>query len=435
MFKTEKDVNTRSHNALSKKDVKKLAQSVQSAFTVTEEDMARLLPPKAELIVMKLASKALLYFDASQAPPQPIFFDSNGRNSLYPTVYALWRCPDMVPTVLTHPAVSKPLCNGADLMLPGVVNAAASVAALPLGSKCCVKVRGNAMAVAVGETSVDAEHIEKHGTAQGIAVTVYHSYMDSLWAMSGTVPNEGFQKGLVLPTESLEEEDEEDTDEEDSSDAAGEGESAAEEEAVPSEALLDGLEGMALQEEGITLHGEEGEGQADEEGEEAEQKAIPEVDGSSMSQDELLEFSFMMAIKKSVKDSKLPMLVSEFFAQHMLLCRPVGSTLDIKKSSYKKIGKFLQAMATDRRIRMLDEKGNLSLQAINRSHPAYKEFRTGVATERDTARAEAAVIAEESATQSCSVREAYRFSAALRPLLPEDFDLDTYWAHAEASQP
>ena len=34
------------------------------ALRLQEEDMARLLPPKAELIVMKLASKALLYFDA-----------------------------------------------------------------------------------------------------------------------------------------------------------------------------------------------------------------------------------------------------------------------------------------------------------------------------------------------------------------------------------
>ena len=35
MFKTPKDVDVRSHNALSKKDIKKLAKSVTAAFSLT----------------------------------------------------------------------------------------------------------------------------------------------------------------------------------------------------------------------------------------------------------------------------------------------------------------------------------------------------------------------------------------------------------------
>ena len=82
-----------------------------------------------------------------------------------------------------------------------------------------------------------------------------------------------------------------------------------------------------------------------------------QMDTDAMSQDELLNLAFLMALKKSVKDSKLPMLVSEFSANHLLPCRPVGTTLDVKKTSFKKIGKFLVAMADEKHIRLQDQKG------------------------------------------------------------------------------
>lgn len=87
--------------------------------------------------VVKLATRALVYFHVPSKTP--MFFDSDGRNNLFPTVYAMWRlqanataasgatvepadagaggacCPPLV----VHPPVSKFVLNGADIMLPG----------------------------------------------------------------------------------------------------------------------------------------------------------------------------------------------------------------------------------------------------------------------------------------------------------------------------
>lgn len=112
--------------------------------------------------MVKLATRALVYFHVPTKTP--LFFDSDGRNNLFPTVYALWRVRQIVPTteagtsapagggeggaggggvcgggggvaggsraaiggrgcccppLVVHPPVSKFVLNGADVMLPG----------------------------------------------------------------------------------------------------------------------------------------------------------------------------------------------------------------------------------------------------------------------------------------------------------------------------
>lgn len=90
--------------------------------------------------VVKLASRTLVYLHVPSKTP--LFFDVDGRNKLFPTVYALWRvrqisaesgtmvaaaktsaqsgpCSLCCPTLVVHPPVSKFVLNGADVMLPG----------------------------------------------------------------------------------------------------------------------------------------------------------------------------------------------------------------------------------------------------------------------------------------------------------------------------
>ena len=92
--------------------------------------------------MVKLATRALVYLHVPSKTP--LFFDSDGRNKLFPTVYALWRvrrilaaggevttaaavegsarsaaCCGACPTLVVHPPVSKFVLNGADVMLPG----------------------------------------------------------------------------------------------------------------------------------------------------------------------------------------------------------------------------------------------------------------------------------------------------------------------------
>ena len=60
--------------------------------------------------------------------------------------------------------------------------------------------------------------------------------------------------------------------------------------------------------------------------------------------DEYLKEAFLTALKVSVKDKELPIESSAFFNNHVLACKREGIILDIKNSSYKKVGKFLQVM-------------------------------------------------------------------------------------------
>jgi hypothetical protein len=53
--------------------------------------------------------------------------------------------------------------------------------------------------------------------------------------------------------------------------------------------------------------------------------------------DALLKQSFLEALKTRVKDKDLPMLLNVFYSNHLLAVKPPDATLDLKKSSYKKV--------------------------------------------------------------------------------------------------
>jgi len=60
--------------------------------------------------------------------------------------------------------------------------------------------------------------------------------------------------------------------------------------------------------------------------------------------DEYVFEAFLTALKISVSDKDLPLDAGEFYSDHMLPCKRDGVFLDIKGSSHKKLGKFLQVM-------------------------------------------------------------------------------------------
>uniref|UniRef100_A0A8C2PR85 Eukaryotic translation initiation factor 2D n=1 Tax=Cyprinus carpio TaxID=7962 RepID=A0A8C2PR85_CYPCA len=71
--------------------------------------------------------------------------------------------------------------------------------------------------------------------------------------------------------------------------------------------------------------------------------------------DELLLQCFLHALKTKVKKSELPLLTSTFQRNHMVSCCPKGKYLDIKKSSYKNLSKFLQCMQKDHSLIQVKE--------------------------------------------------------------------------------
>ncbi len=75
------------------------------------------ITPKDDVTVSKIytfsGESYLVYYQLKN----PIFFEpEKEKGHLYPTVYTLWKCPNLLPAVTTHPPVLEKLTNGADLV-------------------------------------------------------------------------------------------------------------------------------------------------------------------------------------------------------------------------------------------------------------------------------------------------------------------------------
>ena len=96
------------------------------------------LSEKKEISILKCSNGTTLY---THADSPPAFFD-DGFGGVYPTLFTLWRLPQMLPELLTHGPVSKFLLPkersaGADMMLPGVIVPDEGLGAFSAGQKRC----------------------------------------------------------------------------------------------------------------------------------------------------------------------------------------------------------------------------------------------------------------------------------------------------------
>lgn len=148
MFK--KTVEFKSQVAVGGKTLKTLKKSIAANFGKNEDDVGRIFGKGDNVSCRKLAaaggsnSKAAVYFMGEI----PIIVD-DGRGSLFPTCMGLWAVPDLLPVFEVPHPVSHYLCNGADLMLPGVRRIVPGPGAT-MGSLASVVVAGNPLPLAVG---------------------------------------------------------------------------------------------------------------------------------------------------------------------------------------------------------------------------------------------------------------------------------------------
>lgn len=90
--------------------------------TLSETEIQSLLPKKESITVMKIVTHngdiCKLYCVAKI----PMFFQVEQPDlHLFPTIYTLWKFPNLLYPFTTHRPVISKLVNGASLMLPGVV--------------------------------------------------------------------------------------------------------------------------------------------------------------------------------------------------------------------------------------------------------------------------------------------------------------------------
>ncbi len=85
-----------------------------NVWRLAEDDVADLFPPKAEVVLHKLSNRAAMY---GLQGGNPLFFDLEGRGeTLVPSVYALWKVPQLLEALYTYSEVSPKVCPSFSLL-------------------------------------------------------------------------------------------------------------------------------------------------------------------------------------------------------------------------------------------------------------------------------------------------------------------------------
>ncbi|XP_047561676.1 eukaryotic translation initiation factor 2D isoform X2 [Lutra lutra] len=354
-----KAFRVKSNTAIKGSDRRKLRADVAAAFpTLGTDQVSALVPGKEELNIVKLYAHRGDAVTVYVCGGNPILFEL--EKNLYPTVYTLWSYPDLLPTFTTWPVVLEKLVGGADLMLPGLVVPPAGLPQVQKGDLCAIALVGNRAPVAIGVAAMSTAEMLTSGL-KGRGFSVLHTYQDHLWRSGDkSSPPSLAPPALDAP----------DVDEEKGS--------------VQADPALQG--DMRR----LTLEGEDkenGEVQQQMCGEKSLSEATEDAgvrglnpdptDSKTLQEqmDELLQRCFLHALKCQVKKADLPLLTSTFLGSHMFSCCPEGRQLDIKKSSYKKLSKFLQHMQQEQMIQVEElSRGVESIVAVDWRHPRITSF-------------------------------------------------------------
>ncbi|GAB5583675.1 eukaryotic translation initiation factor 2D isoform X3 [Prionailurus iriomotensis] len=338
-----KAFRVKSNTAIKGSDRRKLRAHVMAAFpTLGTDQVSVLVPGKEELNIVKLYAHRGDAVTVYVSGGNPILFEV--EKNLYPTVYALWSYPDLLPAFTMWPPVLEKLVGGADLMLPGLV---VPPAGLPQRAP-----------VAVGVAAMSTAEMLTSGL-KGRGFSVLHTYQDHLWR-SGDKSSPPSLAPLALDPPDLSEE----------------------KESVQADPALQGdlrrltLEGEEENGEVQRMCGEKSLSEASEDPSFRGLNPDP-TDSKTLQEqmDELVQRCFLHALKCQVRKADLPLLTSTFLGSHMLSCCPEGRQLDIKKSSYKKLSKFLQHMQQEQIIQVKElSKGVESIVAVDWKHPRITSF-------------------------------------------------------------
>ncbi|KAJ8075178.1 hypothetical protein PM082_019506 [Marasmius tenuissimus] len=180
--------NLKTSAPLRNSDRKKLKQRVISSFSI-ENESADLLVPEGILSV-KFSTHLNELGVAYIAPNgDPLWFTiGKGSEDLIPSIYTLWKSPNLLPFLSTPKPVIPILVGGADLMIPGVVHhSTTNLSEGQLVSVCKYERREGVPTLspplAVGRMAVSGERLAEGGQEKGKAVLVFHTWKDHLWAM------------------------------------------------------------------------------------------------------------------------------------------------------------------------------------------------------------------------------------------------------------
>jgi len=362
-----KPFRVKSNTQMKGSDKKKLKASLKKFFpNLSDEDLNSLLPTKEEIVVSKIFTfneeSVLLYIHNKNT----VFFEMEKDKIFFPTIYTLWKYPELIPYLTTWPPVMSRIANGADLMLPGVIiDEEKGIKAycdgrLAKGDLVSVNLQSNKAPIAVGTAWLSSEDMYM-AAKKGKCVNMVHFYGDQLWA-AGTkeqIPDlEGPDMGFLVKGDYYGEPSDDEDDVE--ADKSGDEKTSA-------------VDGVCKDVENLNLESDEKSPKSD-----SEEAAVIDSRTPQEIMDELLENAFLQSLKTScsAKKAEFPMLTSNFFRLHMVPACPPDCQLDVKKSSFKKLSKFLEKKERFGVIKMKElTKGVESIMSVDYEHEAVKEFR------------------------------------------------------------
>ncbi|KAF2728192.1 eukaryotic translation initiation factor SUI1 family protein [Polyplosphaeria fusca] len=108
-------------------------------------------------------------------------------DTMYPTVYTLWSNPRILPLLYTPLAVVEKLQGGADLMTPGLQRGPPFPKKATKGAVVAIaSLEAPTVPMAVGTCEIDVSALEKVQGVKGHAVQTFHWAGDEIWSWSNT---------------------------------------------------------------------------------------------------------------------------------------------------------------------------------------------------------------------------------------------------------
>ncbi|GLT65980.1 hypothetical protein SLA2020_383760 [Shorea laevis] len=444
MFK--KTVEAKAHQRLSGADKKKLKRTIRDRFPrASDADIDALLPPKAEITVAKFQNRVHVY---GVEGGFPVFFDVDGRGTeIFPTVFALWMVPELLPSfILKGGEVSRFVIGGADLMFPGISVPPEGLTSFSAGEPWAVKVPGNPAPIAVGSTTMSSNEALK-ANLRGKALRITHYYRDLLWeSVDGHyVPNAGFFEDVVFEdpasssscqaSYSCEGSKDDPDNQQNVIDNKNIGESDK-----TSDVISETNAASSSQNDPQNAAEEITENVGDLKLVDSVEAAPPNVEEqlslSTEDVDSHLDKCLLQALHTTVKDKDLPMPGSTLWSNHVLPCRPSGVTLDIKKSSHKKLSKWLQAKSSTGLITVKEDKykKEIMLLSVNHGHPDYLSFKPEKRQVQKVDQAGDYPASESRSPNVLDVAEVYKSSAHVNPIFASvGADMGKLYSASEAS--
>lgn len=364
-----KPYKLKSNNTLKNSEKKHLAQRIQDEFpSANKEKVKEIVSVKSTCICMKLVLHSGDLVNVYSVDGIPMVIETS--EALIPTVCALWKVPNLVPVLAIHTPVLPKVQGGAPVYLPGVAipNGGIGFPMFQRGKLIAMCTQENAAACIVGRAAMSSADMLLRPA--GVCLETLHVFGDLLCKDNKFSKVERPRVGPAgySPTDIT-------------IDLTAHVTQLSIQPPVREEWPSLGGQAPAplpvqneptvipdnLQDEAQHTQEDNGNDTLLTEDSQMEEDDIPtDMDG-------LLQWCLLSFLKLEAKNIEYPLKTNLLYGNYLTALCPPDRTLEIKKSSYKKFGKFLEVMQQEGLLEVREiEKGVDAVIAVNVSHPKVR---------------------------------------------------------------